>query len=355
LVKKIITIGIILFFLGVVINSSVAINTPLKTISNGNILYVGGTGEGNYTKIQDAIDDANDGNIVFVYAYSSPYYEYIVIDKSINLIGEDKNSTIIERNWKDHIINILAKNVLFTGFTVQDRPPILGVGEFCIYTNKDFVKIRGNIVKDKINGILAKNCKYTSIKNNTIISPNNDGTGILLENTQYCDVSYNNIEHNDIGIRVDEDNITSGTRISYNTISYNGVGLYLEGAYGAKERRVFRNNLNHNKKGFQLKHTRYNNIYYNNIMNSSIAINIWDYSCEYNYFYRNNIIGCKINIISDSHKDIWIQNFWNRPRIFPKPIIGKKIIWIDYPWFGIPRPCLMFDWRPAFKPYDIEV
>ena len=36
-------------------------------ISNDNTLYVGGSGEGNYTKIQDAIDDASDGDIVFVY------------------------------------------------------------------------------------------------------------------------------------------------------------------------------------------------------------------------------------------------------------------------------------------------
>ena len=54
-------------------------------ISKGNNLYVGGTGEGNYTKIQDAIDDASDMDTVFV--YNGTYYENVFIDKTINLIG----------------------------------------------------------------------------------------------------------------------------------------------------------------------------------------------------------------------------------------------------------------------------
>jgi hypothetical protein len=52
------------------ITPSVAVDTakkPIMPISNGKTLYVGGTGEGNYTKIQDAIEDAVDGDTVFVY------------------------------------------------------------------------------------------------------------------------------------------------------------------------------------------------------------------------------------------------------------------------------------------------
>jgi len=30
-----------------------------------NILYVGGSGEGNYSSIQDAIDNASDGDTIF--------------------------------------------------------------------------------------------------------------------------------------------------------------------------------------------------------------------------------------------------------------------------------------------------
>ena len=35
---------------------------------NGKTLYVGGSGPGNYTKIQDAINNAIDGDTIYVYS-----------------------------------------------------------------------------------------------------------------------------------------------------------------------------------------------------------------------------------------------------------------------------------------------
>jgi hypothetical protein len=67
----------------------------LMQASKGKTLYVGGSGPGNYTKIQDAIDDASDGDTVFVYDDSSPYYKNMVIDKKINLTGEHRETTVI--------------------------------------------------------------------------------------------------------------------------------------------------------------------------------------------------------------------------------------------------------------------
>ena len=58
---------VIVLFIGVGIQPAIAINNPIKPISSGNTLYVGGTGEGNYTKIQDAIDNASDGDTVYVF------------------------------------------------------------------------------------------------------------------------------------------------------------------------------------------------------------------------------------------------------------------------------------------------
>ena len=67
---KTLIIGVISLFIRMVINSSFAFNNP---VSIGNTLYVGGSGEGNYTKIQDAINNASDGDTVFV--YNGTYYE----------------------------------------------------------------------------------------------------------------------------------------------------------------------------------------------------------------------------------------------------------------------------------------
>ena len=94
-----IVIGITILFLGPCIIPTVAMDNLKESHIiqySGKTLYVGGSGEGNYTKIQDAIDDASDGDTVFVYDDSSPYYENVIVDKSINLIGEDKETTVVD-------------------------------------------------------------------------------------------------------------------------------------------------------------------------------------------------------------------------------------------------------------------
>jgi len=75
-------------------------------------LYVGGNGTGNYTTIQEAINDANSGDTVFVYDDSSPYKENVIVNRSINFIGEDKDTTVIDANETGkHAIKITVDNV----------------------------------------------------------------------------------------------------------------------------------------------------------------------------------------------------------------------------------------------------
>ncbi|RLF50126.1 MAG: hypothetical protein DRN19_05150, partial [Thermoplasmata archaeon] len=98
-------------------------------------LYVGGEGEGNYSKIQDAIDDASNGDRVFV--YSGIYNESIILDKSIDLIGECKEKTIIIAQGKDGI-NITVGEAIVYNFTIKDViSPYLGI--MLYKTTKDII------------------------------------------------------------------------------------------------------------------------------------------------------------------------------------------------------------------------
>ena len=99
MIRKGIALIVMLLFVGMIISPSTGIivkNNSIYTYSDGIILYVGGSGPGNYSNIKDAIDDARDGDTVFVYNDSSPYCENIIIDKSIRLVGEEKNTTVID-------------------------------------------------------------------------------------------------------------------------------------------------------------------------------------------------------------------------------------------------------------------
>jgi hypothetical protein len=79
----------------------------IAAIDDGKILYVGGSGPNNYTSIQDALNEANEGDTIFVYNDSSPYYENLIINKSIKLIGENRDTTIIDGRGRN-VVEIIA-------------------------------------------------------------------------------------------------------------------------------------------------------------------------------------------------------------------------------------------------------
>lgn len=58
-------------------------------------IYVDDDGGADYTSIQEAIDNSNDGDTIYV--YSGYYDEQVVINKAINLTGEDKQNTYVGR------------------------------------------------------------------------------------------------------------------------------------------------------------------------------------------------------------------------------------------------------------------
>ena len=94
--KKLLVVGIIILLFGMSIPSTgINIDTTSTASFNGNILYVGGSGPGNYSMIQEAINNASGGDTVFVFDDSSPYNEQVVVNSSIDLIGENRNTTII--------------------------------------------------------------------------------------------------------------------------------------------------------------------------------------------------------------------------------------------------------------------
>ena len=106
---------IILTIWGMKIGVEGKAGTPFISLG-GNILYVGGSGANNYSKIQDAINDAIPGDTVFV--YSGIYYENIVINKSINLVGENRDTTIIDGKNSGDVVKITADGVNISGFTI---------------------------------------------------------------------------------------------------------------------------------------------------------------------------------------------------------------------------------------------
>jgi len=148
MIRKGLVIIIILLFIGTCVIPTIAPKSEkqVTSIPRGNWLYVGGSGPGNYTKIQDAINASSDGDIVFVYDDSSPYYESLIINKSITLKGENKNTTIIDGTISNtSLITIESSDIYIGDFTIRNSSRYYWGIFFEIKCNR--VSIIDNIIK----------------------------------------------------------------------------------------------------------------------------------------------------------------------------------------------------------------
>ncbi|RZN32194.1 MAG: hypothetical protein EF813_11960 [Methanosarcinales archaeon] len=76
-----------------------------------------------WNTIQGGINDADDGDTVFV--YNGTYFENVTVSKSIMLKGEDRSNTIINgRTILGHqtkpVIKIVSNNCTISGFTIMN-------------------------------------------------------------------------------------------------------------------------------------------------------------------------------------------------------------------------------------------
>ena len=251
MLRKGLVIGIIVLFFGMSIVPSIGstdIDKFTTPIFDGNILYVGGSGPENYTKIWYAINDAVDGDTVFVYDDSSPYHEHVTVDKEIDLIGENKETTVIDGDGIMDVVYISADGVSISGFTLQnsgeysqDAGIDIGANNAIVSYNiildcgnginmDDFRfnnEIIGNTISStRLKGIRLWDSSYNNlILNNTIYS--NQGDGIQLYHCNNNDILGNEIYSNNVGMYIvsSENNTLSENIISSN--KYYGMHIYI--------------------------------------------------------------------------------------------------------------------------------
>lgn len=141
--RKGFAVGLILLLIGTSVISTTAqdVEKSSQATSRGNWLYVGGSGPGNYTKIQDAIDNASVGDTVFV--FNGTYYGPLHVTRALTLIGEDKHTTIIDGEGTQCILTLEGSEINVTGFLFQHSSnwSIFVGGSFCIITDNIFTNI----------------------------------------------------------------------------------------------------------------------------------------------------------------------------------------------------------------------
>ena len=150
-----------------------------------------------YDTIQAAIDASEtlDGHTILVGA--GTYYEYVVINKSISLIGEDRETTILDGSEIiTPIVHITASNVTVRSFTIQDGGRIYGLEGGGIYiTNSNRNSIIDNMITNTQYGINLRNSTNNAIIENPIIE-NDVGIQFLDDHSNSSVIYHNNFINN---------------------------------------------------------------------------------------------------------------------------------------------------------------
>jgi parallel beta-helix repeat protein len=261
-----------------------------------------------YQFIQYGIDNASDGDTVYV--YSGTYYENILVYKSITLLGEDRNNAVIDGQGIRHVVQIDKKSVLLSNFTIENSGnESWGIDVHVRHNSTNSIKdvhITNCIVTDCVGGILLKDIATISVNNCVIY--NNTGLSIYVLDSanislHTCTVFNNGEEIGDGWIHPGSIQIEGENREASN-IRINDCHIYNNIGHGihifkAKDSEIYLNNIHINSwSGVICEFVKNIKIYGNNIYgNADAGILVYGKSCSNIEIFHNVITG-KSNRIS---------------------------------------------------------
>ena len=206
-------------------------------------ITVDDSGGANYTSIQDAVNNANDGDTILV--YTGTYTENVDVKKRLIIKSESGNpdDTIVQAaDPDDHVFYVTADNVTISGFGVTGANSI----------GKDGIHLEGvtecdvinNIVSNNRNGIYLLDSRTNTLRDTTVHS--NDNYGIFLVKSGNNNLSNNTVHsNNNYGITLDTSN---DNNLSDNTVHSNnkhGIALVDASSHNRmRNNRIFNNTYN---------------------------------------------------------------------------------------------------------------
>jgi parallel beta-helix repeat protein len=292
-------------------------------------------GAGDYTTIQNAIDNAQPGDTVYVWA--GEYKENVKVDKSVTLMGNGTSNTTINGNKNGDVIYISADWVNITGFNITDSRIAFGSAGIEL-NNVENCSIYNNNISNNYLGIYLVSAINNSINNNNITS--NGYLGIYLTNSANDNTIANNScdLNNYFGIYISQSN---SNKIINCTCSEVWYGIYISnsdnnqiinttcnttnyyGLYISLSNHNTITNVTCNSNGYD--GINFYSANYNVISNCTLNWNKYyglnlRYS-GYNNFFNNSMVECGIGIDGD------LLEYWNSHSIKKGNFVNNKPVY----------------------------
>jgi len=269
-------------------------NNPNGQNNHKTSYFVSIDGKGDYSSIQKAVDSASENDKIFV--KSGTYLENIEINESIELVGEDKNTTIIQGDGSGIVINILSDNVKISGFTIKNGGP----------ASTDSSNA-GIVIRSNNNTI--SDCNISSNENYGLyIFSSPETTNNLIKN--------NTFSYNKYGIYT---SYAKSSNISSNTFTHNSeYGMYL--STRSDDNLISNNIITFTKDmyGIRIKTSTGNKIINNKIMNNENGGLYLCCGASKNIIYKNDFI----------NNSDWNANHGNLNNTWDNGLVGNY--WDDY-------------------------
>ena len=270
-----------------------------------------------YATIQEAMDASETLNGHTIFVEAGTYYENVVVDKTLWLIGENRENTIIDGKYAGNVVKIYANEVNITSFTIRNSQlgvvsPLSGINVY----HASGSNISHNIIVNNDAGVWLDWSNMGTICDNSV--SNNNRYGIYLSESSYSNISRNDITNNDVyGIgtsgwsnnnSISRNNVTSnfyGIGVSgfSNSMSGNiianhcGYGIWI----GGSSNMMTSNTIANNNDGIQLSGSSDNTFYHNNFINNEEQVvaygpgsNAWDNGFPSGGNYWSDYVGVDV-------------------------------------------------------------
>ncbi len=167
-----------------------------------------------YSSIQEAINNASEGHKIFV--ASETYSGHIVVNKTVSLVGENRDTTLLDGNGTQTVLKLVKPNINVTSFTIRNGTEGIHLtvdADSCliadckisnnslgIFLGSDNNKLTGNIISsNEGSGIkIYASCPCAPVQG-TIITANNllnNGYAVQLTNSVEGQIYHNNLTNN---------------------------------------------------------------------------------------------------------------------------------------------------------------